>query len=151
MDDAERFAGNFISLGMGIVQGARGTRLATRVASHTPWIGTAAERFARYLAGVAFAPPGAALVCNHTTSVVRAPAELELALSRQIASPIHWDACMDAVAERGTSCVLEVGPGTTLAGLWRTRHPHVPARSLDDFRSPGAVVAWVERTLRQLR
>jgi [acyl-carrier-protein] S-malonyltransferase len=96
---------------------------------------------------VAFAAPTTALVCNHTATVVRAPAELAHALSHQIASPIRWDACMDTMAERGPTCVLEIGPGTTLAGLWRTRHPGIPVRSIDDFRSDAAVVAWVERTL----
>jgi [acyl-carrier-protein] S-malonyltransferase len=128
-------------------QGAHGTRLGVRVASHTPWMNAAAEDFARRSSAVAFAAPTTALVCNHTATVVRALAELAHALSHQIASLIRWDACMDTVAERGASCVLEVGPGTTLAGLWRARHPGIPARSIDDFRAPEAVAAWVDRTL----
>lgn len=128
-------------------QGARGTRLAIRVASHTAWMAPAAERFEQRLSAHAFAAPNAALVCNHTATVVRAPSELALALARQIASPVRWDACMDTIAERGPRCALELGPGTALAGLWRARHPDIPARSLDDFRSPDAAAAWVRRTL----
>ena len=124
--------------------GARGTRLAIRVASHTRWMAPAAARVAQ---GLVLRPPSTALVCNFTSGVVRTPPELAHALSQQIANPIRWDACMDTIAERGVRCVLEVGPGTTLAALWRGRYPHIPARSLDDFRSPDAATAWARRTL----
>jgi [acyl-carrier-protein] S-malonyltransferase len=54
---------------------------------------------------------------------------------------------MDALAERQPACLLEVGPGSTLARMWTSRHSGIPARSLDDFQSPAAVAAWVAKTL----
>lgn len=132
-----------------LAAGARTTRLAIQVASHTPWMAEAVAHFAHRLSDVTFAPPRAAVVCNFTAATGRTPADLARCLAGQLASPIHWDACTDAIAERGARCVLEVGPGTTLSALWRARRPDIPVRSVDDFRSPEAVVAWVEKTLAQ--
>ena len=51
---------------------------------------------------------------------------------------------MDTVAERRPGAVLEVGPGNTLARLWRERHPDIPVRSCDEFTSARQVIAWTE-------
>jgi [acyl-carrier-protein] S-malonyltransferase len=123
--------------------GARCTRLAVRVASHTPWMAQAAAAFGARLAGIAFAPPRTVLVCNAVGAALRRPPDLARALADQIAITVPWDRCQDAVAERRVRCVLEVGPGTTLSRLWNERHPGIPARSVDEFRSPEAIVRWV--------
>ncbi len=127
--------------------GSRSTRLAVHVASHTPWMSEAAAAFARRLAAATLAAPKATLVCNLTAAATRAPEELARCLAGQIASPVLWDACMDAIAERGVRCVLEVGPATTLSALWRARHPNIAVRSVDEFRSPDAIAAWVDKVL----
>ena len=123
--------------------GADCTRLPVRVASHTPWMAQAATEFEARLDAIAMAAPLSLLVCNHTGTAERDPDRLKQALARQIASPVLWDSCMDAVAERRVRCVLEVGAGHALAKLWRQRHPEIPVRSVDDFRSAQAVVRWV--------
>jgi [acyl-carrier-protein] S-malonyltransferase len=123
--------------------GANCTRLAIAVASHTPLMAAAAASFALRLQRQQMAPPLTPLVCNFSASTLRRPVDLAAALAGQIATTVRWDACMDAVAERRPRCVVEVGPGTTLAKLWNDRHPDIPARSVDEFRSPLAVARWV--------
>lgn len=127
--------------------GLRCTRLPIAVASHTPWMAAAAEAFARHLATVALRPPRTAVVCNFTGTASRQLAPLAQALSAQIAATVRWDECMDSLAERGARCVLEVGPGATLAAMWRERHPGIPARSADEFRSAQGLVDWVRQQL----
>ena len=131
--------------------GASCTRLAVAIASHTRWLAGAVPLFASALAAEPFERPQAALVCNLGAGVLRRPDELRLALAGQIASPLRWDRCMDSGAERGPACLLEVGPGSTLARMWNVRHPDIPARSLDDFQSPQAAADWVAKTLGQRR
>jgi [acyl-carrier-protein] S-malonyltransferase len=128
--------------------GARCTLLAVRVASHTPWMSAAAVEFKARVSAVALSPPHAILVCNHSGAVERDPMRLRQVLARQIASPVLWDHCMDAIAERRVRCVLEVGAGHALTNLWRDRHPDIPVRSVDEFRSAQAVARWVETVLR---
>jgi [acyl-carrier-protein] S-malonyltransferase len=122
--------------------GARCQRLRVGVASHTPWMQGAAEQFARILDAVPFDAPRTALFSN-VADRVRDAAHAKHALAAQIASTVRWDACMDDLQARNVGCVLEVGPGSALARLWNARHPDVPARSCDDFRSAAAVVRWV--------
>lgn len=127
--------------------GATATRLAVAVASHTDWLKAGVPVLAAALESIAFERPSATLVCNHSATALRRPADLRHALAGQIASTVRWDQCMQAVAERGPTCVLEVGPGTTLARMWNARYPHIPARSLDDFQQAHAVAAWVAQML----
>lgn len=127
--------------------GAHGVLLPVSIASHTPWLADAVPAFAAVLEGVAFARPQAALVCNFDGDALRQPAALRQALAGQIAHAVPWDRCMDTLAERRVRCVLEVGPGRTLSALWNDRHPDIPARSIDEFQRPEAVVQWVGRAL----
>lgn len=125
--------------------GATCKRLAVSIASHTAWLRDAVPGWTETLEGCTFARPQAVLVCNESGTALRQPVALRQALARQIARPVLWDQCMDTLAERRPDCVLEIGPGATLARLWNERHPAIPARSIDDFKHPAAVAAWVRQ------
>ena len=60
---------------------------------------------------------------------------------------IQIDTEKPSVRLMGVRCVLEVGPGNTLARLWQAIHPEVPVRSLDDFQRPDNAATWVRRCL----
>lgn len=122
--------------------GLRTTRLPIQIASHTRWMRPAVAAFAARLEGLPFGSPTAAVVCNFTASVQRRPADLKRALAQQLATGVRWDDCMDAIAERRPGCVLEIGPGSSLAAMWRERHPAIPVRSIDEFRDVDGVVRW---------
>jgi [acyl-carrier-protein] S-malonyltransferase len=128
--------------------GAHCKPLPVRLASHTPWMAAAADAFEARLSEVPMARPTAVLVCNPSGAAERDPPRLRHLLARQIASPVRWSTCMDTLAERRVRCVLEVGGGQALAKLWRERHPDVPARSVDEFRSPQAIARWVDALAR---
>ena len=129
------------------VAGMRCTRLAVSLASHTPWMAVASARFAQRLESVSFRAPRPAVVCDVSGAATRDTQALVHALAAQIERPVRWGDCMDTIAERRVCCVLEVGPGSTLASMWRERHPAIAARSVDEFRSPEAAAAWVEQRL----
>ena len=128
--------------------GARCTRLPVRVASHTPWMSAAAVAFEARLSAVALSSPRSTLVCNAIGAAEREPGRLKQLLARQLATPVLWDDCMDAIAERRVRCVLEVGAGHALTKLWRERYPDIPVRSADEFRSAQAIIRWVNTALR---
>ena len=127
--------------------GLRCTRLPIGVASHTPAMAAAAAAFGQRLAAANLHSAQSAVVCNVSGVVSRNLGVLAPALAGQIASTVRWDDCMDGVAERRVDCVLEVGPGTTLAAMWRERHPAIPVRSVDEFHSPEGVLRWVAQQL----
>ena len=134
LDEAERIAA---------LAGAHCTRLCIDVASHTPWMREAAERFAQALDPVPFHAPRIALFGNATGDRIANPASARLALAAQIATTVRWDECLENVAARQVTCVLEVGPGQALARMWNQRFPTIPARACDDFRSAEAIAAWL--------
>ena len=122
--------------------GAQCRRLPVGVASHTPWMREAALRFATLLEEVPFQAPRVPLFSN-AADRVRDAASARRALATQIATTVRWDECMDNIRDRQIRCVLEVGPGQGLARMWNQRHPDVPARACDDFRSAAAIAAWL--------
>jgi len=124
--------------------GLRCTRLPIGIASHTPAMAPAAAAFAQQLASVGLRAAQVPVICNFTGAAARSPAALAAALAGQIASTVGWDDCMDSLAERQPQCVLEMGPGTALAAMWRERHPGIPVRAVDEFGSPDGVLRWVD-------
>ena len=130
-----------------VADGVSCTRLGVQIASHTPMLADAVPALAAVVGTRTFSTPRAALVCNATGEVVRRPAALRDAFARQVAQTVPWDRCMEAVAERGVQCVLELGPGTTLSKMWNARFPGIAARSADEFTHPDAVIAWVRQQI----
>ena len=113
-----------------------------RVASHTRALRAAVPALAQALARATWRAPRVAWVAGITGAVLRDTAAVRHVLAEQVATTVRWDACMDAVAERRPDAVLEVGPCTSLARLWRERHPAIPVRSCDDFASAAQVIDW---------
>lgn len=127
--------------------GGRSRRLPVEVASHTPFMAQAVAPFAGILADTPFAPMSAPVLAGISASAVF---DKELAvdqLSRQLAEPIRWSACMDACAEAGISVALELGPGGALSRMLQARHPHIGCRSVSDFRTLDGIRSWLERQL----
>ena len=123
--------------------GATATMLGVRVASHTHAMRAAVPALTQALALAHWRVPRVAWVSGITGAVVRDVAEVRRVLAAQVATTVRWDACMDAVAERRPDAVLEIGPGTTLARLWRERHPAIAVRSCDEFASAEQAAEWV--------
>ena len=130
-------------------RGALCKRLEVRVASHSHWMAGAARGFFAQLDALPFARPHAALVLNATGASSRDPQTLRHALAAQVDHAVQWAACMDALAEQGVACVIEVGAGTTLSKMWNQRHPEIPARSLGEFRDTAGAARWLQRSARQ--
>ncbi len=126
-----------------VERGGLARPLEVRVPSHTPWLQDAATAFAEHLQPLAFARPQAHLALDATGRSTRQPALLRQVLAAQIAEPVRWRGCSAAIAERGVVAVLEVGPGTALARLWRDAFPDIPARSVDEFRDADAAADWL--------
>ena len=124
--------------------GAKCTRLKVAVPSHTPWMQTAADDFARTLAALPLRAPRIPLFGN-TGHRITSAAQAAHALSLQIAQTVRWDTCLEDIRSRRVDCVLEIGPGAALARMWNLQYPELPARSVDEFRSASAIVEWVLR------
>ena len=126
----------------------RATILRVAVAAHTPFLTEASRRFGAGLAGQPW--PRRVPANIRLLSGLDGDAVLDLAtgarkLVAQISQTVRWDACLDACRATGAETVLELGPGRALSNLARQALPQAQVRSLDDFRTPDGVLAWLRR------
>lgn len=123
--------------------GAKCTRLNVSVASHTPMMEKASLVVRSWLTTLNLEKPGVTLFSNFTGTRVKSAPQACVALSGQISHTVRWSDCMDAIHDRAPSCLLEIGPGQSLAAMWNKRYADIPARSADEFRSTTAIARWI--------
>lgn len=128
--------------------GAELTPLRVNVASHTAAMAPAAAAFAAVLEPMAWPKGTCPVVCGFDGVARRDAASLKHALARQIDHTVQWRRCTTTLAERRPSCVLELGPGSTLVRLVGASFPDIAVRSADEFHSAQAIVDWVAARLR---
>ncbi|MEC5216268.1 [acyl-carrier-protein] S-malonyltransferase [Actimicrobium sp. GrIS 1.19] len=127
--------------------GASCQRLRVEVASHTPWMAGAQAGFATALAQHDWHACAVPVLGGVRAERIQTPLAAQAALVDQLASPIGWADCMDALVECGIAVALELGPGDALSRMLRERHPGLECRSLDAFRSIDAAAAWLQRRI----
>ncbi len=123
------------------------TCLRVGIASHTPLLAAAAIGFRAALEASSLRSPARPVVAGIDGSWVITRERAIGALSAQLACTVEWSRCLDALRERGCRVFLEVGPGAALSKMVRDRFDNVEARSVDEFRDPLAVAAWVQRSV----
>ncbi|MBW8312405.1 MAG: ACP S-malonyltransferase [Rhizobium sp.] len=126
---------------------ARGVRkavkLAVSVPSHTPLMREAANRLAEVMAGLSWNEPSIPVVQNVDGEVHAGVQAIRDALVRQLYLPVRWTDCVQALATRGATHVVECGPGKVLTGLAKRIDKSLDARAIGtpaDFDA--ALVEW---------
>ncbi|PDQ22724.1 hypothetical protein CN311_01910 [Mesorhizobium sanjuanii] len=125
----------------------RATMLPIHVASHTPFLKSASERFGGLLSETgaeAVLPRDVRLISGIDGRPVRSVAEGLVKLAVQISTTVDWAACMDACRASRPARVIELGPGDALARMMAEFEPGIPARSVADFRSVAGLRRWME-------
>ena len=113
---------------------ARGVRkavkLAVSVPSHTPLMREAANRLSEVMAGMAWDEPAIPVVQNVDGEVHAGVQAIRDALVRQLYLPVRWTDCVQALAARGATHVVECGPGKVLTGLVKRIDKSLDARAI---------------------
>ena len=130
-----------------IAAGGHATVLPVAVASHTPMLAGAVAPFAARLAYAHWRTPAFPLLSGISAEPVFDAKKAMAELPRQIAEPIRWRECMDALTEAGVTVALELGPGAALSRMLQSRNPNIACRSVSEFRSLDGIRAWLERQL----
>jgi [acyl-carrier-protein] S-malonyltransferase len=125
--------------------GARTTTLPVELASHTPLIAAAVAPLAAELARRPFHDPQLPVLSGISAERIHKSGKAIEHLSRQVAEPVLWKNCMDALPEAGITVALELGPGASLSRMLQARHPQIATRSVADFRSLDGIAAWLAR------
>jgi [acyl-carrier-protein] S-malonyltransferase len=125
------------------------TRLPVAVASHTPLLAGASDRFRQALTKArlpAAVPPDVRLLSGIDGAAVfdvRAGADK---LTRQIQQTVDWAACMQSCRAASVTKVVEFGPGNALARFVRDFMPDSDAHSLSEFHSLLGFERWVQQS-----
>jgi [acyl-carrier-protein] S-malonyltransferase len=125
--------------------GALTTRLPVSIAAHTSLMAPARPAFEQALSDAGLRAPRIPVVAGVDGFPVFDRQRAAQTLSRQISETIEWTACMDAMVEMGCKALLELGPGSFLAEMFRERRPEPPARSISEFRTLAGVASWTMR------
>lgn len=104
-------------------------RLKVSGAFHSPIMRYAYDGFKEFISDVAIADPAKEFYSNVTGGRVASGAELKRLAAEQIISPVRWMDEEAAIAAAGYGQLLEAGPGSVLAGLWKSVGSEVPFRS----------------------
>jgi [acyl-carrier-protein] S-malonyltransferase len=124
------------------------TILPVAVASHTPLLAGASDRFRQALTKAhlpAQVPADIRLLSGIDGAAVfdvRAGADK---LARQIQQTVDWAACTQSCRAAGVTKVVELGPGNALARLMHEFMPDEDVHSLSEFHSLPGFVHWVQR------
>lgn len=122
---------------------ARAAPMMVHVASHTPRLAGAVAQFDNALASAVMNRPILRLMTASGATLVTDPHRARKGLARQLAERIDWAGMVEAVAERGVTAILELGPGRALAEMAAVALPSVMVRAVDDFHSLAGVRAWL--------
>ena len=124
---------------------------------HSPLMKPAQARMAELLAGV-IAPdrvsfnPAIPVIANATAETVKSVAELCETLTRQITSPVKWEACVQALVHLasevnpetagalGGLCFVEIGPNKVLKGLLRNIDRNLEVMNVEDMAGVKALL-----------
>jgi len=120
-------------------------RLQVTVASHTPALAPAVDVFRGLLEKSGIRNPRVPVIAGVDALPVLSRDRAVDTLSRQIAAPLLWSDSVEVAIGMGARAFLELGPGRSLTKMLEASAPDLPARALEDFRTPEAVVRWVER------
>jgi [acyl-carrier-protein] S-malonyltransferase len=127
--------------------GARSTTiLPVAVASHTPLLAGATDRFRQALLRAHLAaevPAGIRLLSGIDGAAVFDVHAGADKLVRQIQQTVDWAACMQACRAAGVTKVVEFGPGDALARFMREFMPDGDVHGMSEFRSLAAFEHWV--------
>ena len=98
---------------------AKVVRLQVGAAFHSELMKPTQARMAENMESVAWSEPQVPMVSNASGELVTGGEQVHQALIAQIASPVRWVDCVQALAGSGVTTFLELGSGRVLTGLVR--------------------------------
>ena len=111
-------------------EGARVRALAVAGAFHTRFMEPAVAPLRQMAATITTAPTTISVISNKDGDVVSDGDEVLNRIVNQIANPVRWDLCMQAMKNLGVTGVIELPPAGTLVGLLKRGAPEIETFAL---------------------
>lgn len=110
--------------------GARVRPLAVAGAFHTHFMQSAVEHVDKFSKQLQINAPKRELLSNRDGAVVNSGEDAINRIVNQIANPVRWDLCMEALVQLGVTGVIELPPAGTLVGLLKRATPSIETFAL---------------------
>jgi [acyl-carrier-protein] S-malonyltransferase len=107
-------------------------RLAVSIASHSPLMQQAAQRFGEVVNQFNLRPPQVPLLSNITAQALTSVEELRHELSAQLTLPVQWTRSVQTAMAHGVDTFVELGPRQVLSGLIKRISRNAQSISLSD-------------------
>lgn len=115
---------------------ARGARLVQRlavsIASHSPLMQQASQRFGELVSRIHFRPPQVPLIANISAQALTTVEDLRAELSDQLTRPVQWTRSVQLMVSEGIDTFVEIGPKQVLSGLIKRITPESHPITLTD-------------------
>ncbi len=105
--------------------------LRVSVASHSPLMAGAAEKFAALLKEVTFKEFNVPVISNVEAEPMNSADEAAGLLERQLTSPVRWVDTIKKMSDKGVKRIVEIGPKKVLTGLIKRIDGDIEAFNLD--------------------
>ena len=121
----------------------RAIPLSVSVPAHSRLMQPAADLLAARLAQTAIRAPRIPVLHNVHAETENDVEKLRALLTRQVASPVRWVQTISAIARRGVTHIVELGPGKVLTGLNKRIADSVTCLAVHDAASLDAALVAV--------
>lgn len=111
-------------------------------AFHTPYMATASEGFAAFLADKTFSSPEIPVYANLTGSLYGE--NIPEILAAQIKSPVRWQTTIENMIAEGVDTFIECGAGKTLCNLIKKIDKSVKVFNVQDAETLAAAISGVK-------
>lgn len=113
----------------------RALPLVVSVPSHCALMKPAADKLAEALVPLTLNAPSVPVINNVDVQEETNPANIRLALVRQLYSPVRWTETVEKMAADGITTLYEIGPGKVLTGLSSRINKDLVAKAVNDVAS----------------
>lgn len=128
-------------------QAPRGSRvipLQVAGAFHTDYMASAVPVLSAAATEAAISEPTRPLWTNAGGSLIESGNQFVELLVSQIASPVHWDACMNSFVDAGITGFIELAPAGALSGIAKRALKGVPSVAIKTPADLDAAVEMIE-------
>ncbi|HAV20188.1 MAG TPA: [acyl-carrier-protein] S-malonyltransferase [Firmicutes bacterium] len=112
-------------------------------AFHSPLMHRARLEFEPLLNAFNFYEPHTPIIMNATAKPLQFD-QLKRNMAEQLEAPVRWEQTINLFKETGIQCVLEIGPGTVLAGLVRKTAPDIDVFSYNKTADFELLKGWLK-------
>ncbi|HET8711938.1 MAG TPA: ACP S-malonyltransferase [Spongiibacteraceae bacterium] len=110
---------------------------------HTSLMRPAGDQLREAMAGLKFSAPTIPVVHNVNAQTESDPEKIKAMLFEQIFSPVQWTQCVQTLAAKGVTTVVECGPGKVLCGLVKRINKDINCLGIKDTAGLDAALSAV--------